>query len=114
MSTFYALDENKKPFPISIEDLAEVYGDTNSRVTKQDTIGDVMISTVFLVIDHRFSGEGDPVLWETMIFGGKHDGYQERYTSHEEALKGHERSINLVLGDDEKKIEKIDVKIDKL
>ena len=35
--------------------------------------GKVMVSTVFLRIDHSF-GSGPPLLFETMIFGGKHDG----------------------------------------
>jgi len=31
-----------------------------------------------------------------MIFGGEHDQYQERYTSYEDALKGHQTALNLV------------------
>jgi hypothetical protein len=51
----------------------------------------VSVSTVFLGFDHAFSFEPEtpPVLWETMIFGGPHDRYQERYTSREDALAGH-------------------------
>jgi hypothetical protein len=60
--------------------------------------GGVNVSTVFLAIDHSFNG-GTPVLFETMIFGGEHDGYQERYTSFEEAVKGHEVAVKLVRGE---------------
>src|ERR1035437_632572 len=38
----------------------------------QTVIGKVNISTIFLHIDHRF-GDGSPLLFETMIFGGEHD-----------------------------------------
>lgn len=54
------------------------------------------VSTVFLGLDHNFwrRPEDDPlgykpILWETMVFGGSLDGEQRRYTSREEALKGH-------------------------
>lgn len=55
----------------------------------------IFVSTVFLGIDHNFLGSGPPILWETMIFGGQHDQYQDRYTSKEDALKGHEIAVNL-------------------
>ena len=48
----------------------------------------VSVSTVFLGIDHNW-GEGPPVLWETMIFVGKHDQDQDRYTSALDAIHGH-------------------------
>jgi hypothetical protein len=50
--------------------------------------GKVEVSTVFLGLDHSF-GQGRPVLFETMIFGGKHDQDQERYCTWKEAEKGH-------------------------
>jgi len=49
---------------------------------------DVLVSTVFLGLDHAFDG-GTPVLWETMILGGPEDGYQRRYTSRQAAIDGH-------------------------
>ena len=35
-------------------------------------VNDIRVSTVFLGMDHSF-GHGDPLLFETMIFGGEHD-----------------------------------------
>jgi hypothetical protein len=61
----------------------------NRTVAKDDVSDDVRVSTVFLGIDHSFD-EGVPVLWETMIFGGPHNDYQERYTSLDDA-KGRAR-----------------------
>ncbi len=55
----------------------------------------VEVSTVFLGLDHSFSG-GKPILFETMIFGGEHDdGYQERYSTWEEAEAGHKQAVAL-------------------
>lgn len=53
------------------------------------------VSTVFLGLDHGFSGTGAPILFETKIFGVKHlEDYQRRYCTEEEAIAGHEEAIN--------------------
>ena len=57
------------------------------------------ISTVFLSMDHGLAGrigDGTPVLFETMVFGGEHDGYQERYHTYDEAEEGHKRICEMV------------------
>jgi hypothetical protein len=46
-------------------------------------------------LDHGFGG-GPPVLWETMVFGGKLDQQCERYTSRDLALAGHQDIVNKV------------------
>lgn len=45
----------------------------------------VVVSTVFLGLDHSF-GDGPPILWETMIFNGKHNGHQERSSTVKDAV----------------------------
>jgi len=69
-----------------------------NKVVSQTKLRGVFVSTVFLVIDHGYRDFGDknykPVLWETMIFGGKNNDYQERYTSLEDAKAGHESCSN--------------------
>ena len=64
-----------------------------------DVIGEgpqeVKVSTVFLGIDHAFHSNG-PILWETMVFGGKHDQYQRRYMTLEAARAGHAKAVALV------------------
>ena len=70
------------------------------------TVGDLWVSTVFLGIDHDFSGLGPPILWETLTFrldpedhsrlimGGSDDtGQSARYSSKADALKGHARAV---------------------
>jgi hypothetical protein len=73
---------------------------SESHLLAEDQIGEVCISTVFLGLDHQF-GDGPPLLWETMIFGGEHDQYQERYSTREEALAGHQAALDLVRGNPE-------------
>lgn len=49
----------------------------------------ICVSTVFLGVDHNFYGEGAPLLFETMVFGGEQDGYQMRWSTYDEAVAGH-------------------------
>ncbi len=72
------------------------FENTGNRVVDVDTRGDARVSTVFLGLDHAFTNGGAPVLWETMIFGGEHDGYCERYTSQADAVRGHEKALALL------------------
>lgn len=53
----------------------------------------IYVSTVFLGMDHRFIGEGEPIIFETMIFGTSMDGYQRRYTSWRAAEIGHADAV---------------------
>jgi len=58
----------------------------------------VLVSTVFLGLDHNFSEKGPPVLWETLVFGGVLDGEMDRYSSRAAALDGHQRMCRRVNG----------------
>ena len=57
----------------------------------------VKVSTVFLGIDYSFE-DNLPLLFETMVFGGKHDEDLWRYSTWEEAEKGHADALKLVFG----------------
>lgn len=94
---FYRLD-GKNPVPCSsLEEWASHFESSNRRVA-QTVIGKVHVSTVFLGVNHRY-GEGAPLLFESMIFGGKHDQEQERYSTWEDAEIGHKRFVSLVKGE---------------
>ncbi len=91
---YYILDGK---IPRAVEDIKEWdiwYGKAERHVAKTSISLDISVSTVFLGIDHSFNSE-IPILFETMIFGGKHNEYQERYTTWEQAEKGHERAVTL-------------------
>ena len=77
--------------PVECANLAE-WGEWLQGADKRvalDRINGVDISTVFLGIDYQF-GEGPPLLFETMVFGGKLDAEQERYGTWDEAEAGHQ------------------------
>jgi hypothetical protein len=73
---------------------AKWFGNAN-RLVASETIGKSRVSTVFLGLDHRF-GEGKPLLFETMVFGGDGDGAQDRCTTWEEAEAMHARMVDRV------------------
>ena len=86
---------NRQGEPISQDEAMEFLKndfDENRQVAK-DEIGDVMVSTVFLVFDHGIGPV--PILFETMVFGGDLDGQQWRYATEEEALGGHQAVLEL-------------------
>ena len=76
--------------PIKVDDILEWarWYQTGNRIVEQTQIGDVKVSTVFLGIDHALRC-GEPILFETMIFGGDDDQCQARYSTWDEAVKGH-------------------------
>ena len=94
--TKWYIREGHKPKPIAnYMEAARWFETADRRVAKAFKIGEATVSTVFLAIDHQF-GDGPPLLFETMVFGGIHDGYQKRYTTWEEAEKGHAKAVALV------------------
>lgn len=96
-SYFYILD-GKTPKPTEdLKEWAEAFEKCNRTVSKTKLSDGVEISTVFLGAHH---GLGDvPILFETMIFGGEHDEYCERYSTWDEAEAGHQRAVELASSD---------------
>lgn len=96
---------DKKPVPVSdVIRWAKWYENFDNRTLEQEEIITkkgirVFVSTVFLGLDHRFSSlfgaNEKPILFETMIFGGKHDQYQARYSTWDEAMEGHKVALEM-------------------
>lgn len=79
----------------NILDWAKRFEDKGDRIISRDNFGGVLVSTVFLGLDHSFSLNEDapPILFETMVFGGSMDQYQERYATIEAAEQGHQEVL---------------------
>ena len=92
MSNFYILVDGQKTKEVDMETWAKGVGG-DMKVAK-DSIGGVIISTVFLGINHNW-GEGDPILFETMVFGGDEE-ICERCSTWEEAENQHETVCDLI------------------
>ena len=96
---WYKLDENNNPVKAkNIEDYYKwVSKNQEKRTVMRQDVDGVTISTVFLGSDHSYpKNDNKPLLWETMIFEGEHDGYQERYYSFDNAVDGHFEALKLV------------------
>ena len=92
---FYDMDGN----PISADEFATAWS-TEDRFLKRDTIyvggRKVLISTIWLGIDHDFSLSGPPQIFETLIDSSDiSDEYIWRYATKFAALEGHKRAVNM-------------------
>jgi hypothetical protein len=93
----YILDDSGNPVPeLDLLKWAR-WLESHDHVVAKTELGEVMVSTVFLAVDHGFGSTHRPVLWETMVFGGELDGVQKRYTSRAAALAGHAETVAQVL-----------------
>ncbi|MET4017696.1 hypothetical protein BSZ19_21820 [Bradyrhizobium japonicum] len=92
--------------PVPIENrlaFGKVFADRRLEITKSgidpwrvaftDFGRSLTVSTVFLGLDHRFVGEGPPLLFETIIFGGEHDLDLSRTSTWEGAEAMHARTV---------------------
>ncbi len=97
----YWIEIDDVPRPSSLSEWAAAYGDgdPDARVIARAIIGDVHISTVFLSVDHNFGG-GQPILYESMVFGGQLNHEQQRYHTRAEALAGHLALVQRVMAAD--------------
>ena len=93
MSDKYILDESGNP--VVEPDLLKWarWYETADRNVALDRIGKVRVSTVFLGLDQSLYERTRSILFETMVFGGSHDGEQFRYATRDEALSGHQSIV---------------------
>ena len=102
----YILNDEGDPEPC--EDLltwARFMENQDARRIALDTVGEVMVSTVFLGLDHNFANfrhaPDHALLFETMVFNGPLDQEQDRYHTRLEALIGHAEMLARVLNESE-------------
>jgi hypothetical protein len=92
---------DKKPVPCTMQEYIEQYSGEKDkeRIIKKTSLPDGSeVSTVFLGLNHNYGfGNSAPVLFETMVFGGEYDLFQERYYTYIGAEAGHERAVKMVL-----------------
>ena len=94
----YILEEKEPKATEDLMEWANWFERADRHVAETKLANGVRVSTVFLGLDHSFNGEV-PILFETMIFGGKHNEYQERYTTWDKAEDGHKQAVKLAKGE---------------
>lgn len=71
----------------------------NRRVALTE-MDNILVSTVFLVMDHSFGDTGGPILFETLVSGLENIGdWITRYATWEEAKAGHDRAVAEIQAD---------------
>jgi hypothetical protein len=95
MSDKYILD-GRNPIPCADFMTRARWFETSDRHVAKTDLGDVRVSTVFVGLDRSF-GDGPPLVFETMIFGGPfdQDKYQERCSTWEEAEAQHAKAVEV-------------------
>lgn len=85
--------------PITMEQWGKLRTNKSySRIARDEIGKEVTVSTVWLGMDH--SWRDDYILiFETKVFGGERDSQQRRYSTVDEALKGHAEIVALVKGE---------------
>ena len=82
--------------PISLDDWGRLFEDMAYRRIEETELafsnGHVWISTVWMGLDHSF-GNGPPLIFETMPFGGRLDQMAFRWTTLGEARVGHHKVV---------------------
>lgn len=97
-SIWYILDKDHNVIPATLEEGINFFERREDRRVARDEKHGIIVSTVFLCVDHSWD-DGPPYLFETMIFGGDNDGYQERCSTWNEAVAMHKRACVLAFGE---------------
>ena len=96
MMEHYILDSQKQAHPATFEEYAAwLNGNSDCRRVALTKVGAAAVSTVFLGLDHSWDG-GAPLIFETMVFGGPLDQEMTRYSTWDEAQRGHEAMVERV------------------
>lgn len=96
---------DRKGRPISVEEYGELTRQQDYKILKQTHLDSgIWISTVWLGLDHNYGDQGPPLIFETMVFESLHnwgsDVDVQRYSTEDEALKGHDELCELYENED--------------
>lgn len=80
--------------PIELLDWAAKFENPAYMLVVETTLASgTRITTIWIGLDHRFSGDGPPLIFETTVRGGVCSGEGERYATEAEAEVGHKRWV---------------------
>ena len=101
-SKLYTLDGHIAVVCHDIHEWGKWFGTADRHVADIDILG-IRVSTVFLGLDHNHWGDGDPLLFETMVFDHEGDcAAMTRYFTWEEAAQGHAEVVEGVQAEADK------------
>ena len=90
---FYLLNEKGEAHPTDdYLAAARLLEDDERRSVARTEYAHIVVSTTFLVVQH-IGPEGEPCLWETMVWQDGRWGRQERYGTLQKAIEGHQTML---------------------
>lgn len=73
--------------PITQDEWIALMARRDYKIVAQHQVGESWVSTVWLGLDHGF--RGSPMIFETLVFGGRLGDEMERYSTEAQAWEGH-------------------------
>jgi hypothetical protein len=103
MITWYILEGRKVVPTQDMDRAAAFYEKPDSRRVASFRIDGIHISTVFLSLNHNWTDEGPPIVFETMVFDERGEkgadlgtDWTRRYSTYAQALEGHNQVVDEV------------------
>jgi hypothetical protein len=95
---FYILDKHRVIQTNDVLEWVECMESRERIVARTEFACGVLVSTVFLGLDHRFGRKGPPLVFETMVFELAESGSsdEQRYSSWDDAETGHKAVVRRV------------------
>jgi hypothetical protein len=91
---YFILDDEHQPVQVDLFTWGVWFARLENRTVAWGQVNsETHVSTVFLGLDHSFGGRGPRVMFETMVFGGPQDQYQQRYSTWDDAKAGHDAIV---------------------
>lgn len=102
---WYILNKYNTPIEVDINEYYEwVTKNPEKNIIAKNYFGkhdEIFVSTVFLGLDCKlYNDSKKPIFWETIVFWPSNDKFNnmmKRYSSHKEAVKGHQKMVKFVI-----------------
>lgn len=97
---WFVLDQEGNPVPVNgMQEWGRWHEHNSAQIAYDEISEDVYVSTIFLGHGIHRSDQVPTRMFETMVFGGKHDQFQLRASTRQEALDHHRMTLDMVRGD---------------
>ena len=93
MRHYHYILEDKQPVPMDDVVQWAKWRETHDHTVKKTRVGDYLVSTVFLSVEHGFDDNGSPLLFETMVFLDGEDVFMVRAVDWHRALFNHDQEV---------------------
>lgn len=109
MGLYYKMDAEGNVSPADSPAEWGLWFEGSSTQVDRTQVGNYLVSTVFLGLDHGFGTSAQPILFETLVFevddngetGNSLEDTMRRYSTRDEALAGHAETVQMIIEKEE-------------